>query len=102
MRLEELDVISKVSGPTDWVSGLVLAEKKDGPLSVFTDPKPLNKALKRPIYPLPTMEDVLSQFAQAKRFSVCDVKNGFRHAKLGHQYGLYITFATPLRRYRWK
>ena len=58
VRLEELDVISKVSEPTDWVSGLVLAEKKEGSLRVCIDPKPLNKALKRPIYPLPTMEDV--------------------------------------------
>ena len=88
--------------PTDWVSGLVLAEKKDGSPRVCIDPKLLNKALKRPVYPLPTMEDVLSQLAKAKRFSVCDVKNSFWHAKLDHQSIVYTTFATPLGRYRWK
>ena len=33
---------------------------------------------------------------------MCDVKNGFGHAKLDHQSSLYTTFATPFGRYRWK
>ena len=101
-RLEKLGVISKVTQPTDWVSGLVIAEKKDGSLRICIDPKPLNKALKRPIYPLPTMEDVLSRLAKAKCFSVCDVKNGFWHAKLDKQSSMHTTFATPFGRYRWE
>ena len=51
VRLEELDVISKVSEPMGWVSGFVLAEKKDGSLRVCIDPKPLNKA-QAPYLPL--------------------------------------------------
>ena len=54
-RLNKLGVLKKIYGPTEWVSGLVVAEKKEGDIPVC---KPLNKALRRPIYPLPTMENV--------------------------------------------
>ena len=45
-RLADLGVIQKVTGPTDWVSNLVIAEKPDGKLRVCIDPQHLNKALK--------------------------------------------------------
>eukprot|EP00794_Sanderia_malayensis_P007650 gene7650-8490_t len=37
-RLEELGVIRKVTGPTDWVSNLAIAEKSNGKLRLCTDP----------------------------------------------------------------
>ena len=50
-RLEDLGVIQKVTGPTDWVSNLVIAEKPNRNLRVCIDPQHLNKALKRSHYP---------------------------------------------------
>ena len=61
-RLESLGVIEKITEPTDGVSVLVVAEKKNGKLRVCIDPEPLNKlkALRRRTYPRQKMEDVLS------------------------------------------
>ena len=53
-RLEAMGVIEKISQPTDWVSGMVVAEKRNGKLRLCIDPKPLNKALCRSSYPMPT------------------------------------------------
>ena len=33
-RLEQLDIIEKVDGPTDWVSPVVIAPKKNGDISI--------------------------------------------------------------------
>ena len=51
-------------------------------LRVCRDPKPLNKALKRNHYPLPTIDDLLPELSKAQVFSVVDVKDGFWHVFL--------------------
>ena len=100
-RLEDLGVLMKVSEPTDWVSSLVVLEKKNSQKRrLCINPKPLNRALKRSIYPLPTMEDILPQLSKAKIFSVCDLRNGFWHCELDRESSMLTTFATPCGRYR--
>ena len=81
-RLEKLGVIKAVDVPTDWISAMVVTMKKDGRIRLCVDPKPLNRALKRNHYPLPTIEDVLPQLAKVKLFTVLDAKNGFWHVSL--------------------
>ena len=51
-------VLKKVDEPTDWVSNLVVVEKKDGSLRLCLDPKNLNKAIKREHHAIPTMQDI--------------------------------------------
>ncbi|GBM56927.1 hypothetical protein AVEN_168596-1 [Araneus ventricosus] len=53
-------VIEKVTEPTDWVSPLVIVQKKNGALRVCLDPQNLNRAIKRPRYNLPTFKDITS------------------------------------------
>ena len=55
-QLEKETIIAKVNEPTDWVSSLVIVEKKDKSLRLCIDPKDLNKNIKRSHYPLPTFE----------------------------------------------
>ena len=101
-RLEDIGVLKKVTTPSKWVSRMVVAEKKDSQkIRLCIDPKPLNRALKRSIYPLPTLEDVLPKLAKAKVFSVCDLRNGFWYCKLDEESGLLTTFNTPHGRFRW-
>ncbi|XP_061196579.1 uncharacterized protein K02A2.6-like [Saccostrea echinata] len=57
-RLEKLGVIKPVNTPTDWVSALVVAPKRNGDIRLCIDPKPLNEALMRNHYPTPTIEDI--------------------------------------------
>ena len=73
-RLKNLGVIAAVDTHTDWISSLVLMKKPNGKQRICIDPKPLNKALKRNHYPLPVIEDILPDMAQAKVFILFDVK----------------------------
>ncbi|XP_072035931.1 uncharacterized protein [Amphiura filiformis] len=98
--LEERQIIAKVTEPTDWISNMVIV-RKPGKLRICLDPKPLNKAIKRPHYMMPTIEDVLPKLAKARIFSVLDAKDGFWQVKLDKESSLLTTFGTPFGRYRW-
>uniref|UniRef100_A0A3P9K9H2 Gypsy retrotransposon integrase-like protein 1 n=1 Tax=Oryzias latipes TaxID=8090 RepID=A0A3P9K9H2_ORYLA len=99
--MEKNGIICKVTEPTAWVNALVVVEKpKSGNLRVCLDPRPLNKAIQRPYYPLPTLEDVTAKLAGAKYFSVLDARSGYWNIKLSHESSLLTTFNTVFGRYR--
>ena len=100
-RLERLLIIKREDEPTDWQSSLTLVQKPNGKLRVCIDPKPLNKALKRSRYLMPTLDDFLPELTEAKIISVLDVKNGFWHIELDKSSSKLTTFGTPYGRYRW-
>ncbi|XP_062574516.1 uncharacterized protein K02A2.6-like [Saccostrea cucullata] len=100
-RLEKLGVIKPVNTPTDWVSALVVAPKRNGDIRLCIDPKPLNEALMRNHYPTPTIEDILPDLHQARIFSIVDAKDGFWHIELDSESSYLTTFATPWGKYRW-
>jgi hypothetical protein len=45
--MEDLNLIEKVSEPTEWVSPMVVARKSNGDIRICLDPYDLNKAVKR-------------------------------------------------------
>lgn len=59
--MECLNIIQKVTEPNQWVSSLVVVEKPNGKQRVCLDPKDLKMAIRRPHYPMKTLEDVLPQ-----------------------------------------
>ncbi|KAK2715991.1 hypothetical protein QYM36_010525 [Artemia franciscana] len=76
-RLESLGIIEKVEEPMEWVNLMVPVEKKDGGVRLCTDPVYLNKAMKRPHYPIPTFEDAIADLSGAKYFSKLDATSGY-------------------------
>ena len=100
-RLVQRGIIAAVSEPTEWISSTVVVFKPNGKLRVCLDPKPLNKALKRNHYPLPTIDDLLPELSRAQVFSLVDVKNGFWHVPLDDESSKLTTFPTPWGRFRW-
>ena len=70
-------IIRKMEKPTDWVSNLVVVRKPNGKLRICLDPHDLNKAIMRPHYPLPTLEQIINNLNNARIFSVLDAKNGY-------------------------
>lgn len=64
--------------------------------------KDLNLAIQRKHYPLPTIEDVATNFHVAKVFTKLDVRNGFWHVKLDDSLSYLTTFNTPFGQYWWK
>ena len=45
-KVVALDFIEPIKKPTDWVNGLVIAEKPNRKLRICLDPSPLNNAIK--------------------------------------------------------
>ncbi|CAH8612360.1 unnamed protein product [Dicrocoelium dendriticum] len=76
-RLISLGVIAKVDEPTDWVSQVAIITKKSGDLRVCIDPKPLNAALRREYFTLPTLDDVLPELSKARFFTKVDLASAF-------------------------
>ena len=103
-ELESQGVIEKQEEPTDWVSALLITTKRSGDIRVCIDPRPLNKALKREHFELPTLDDMLPELGKQKCmiFSTLDCKNGFWHVRLSESSSLLTTFTTRWGRYRWK
>ena len=100
-ELEQKGVITEVTEPTDWISSLVTV-MKPGKMRLCIDPKELNEAIKRPRYPMTTIEDIMSSLSKAKVFSKLDAKDGYWHILLDEESSRLTTFWTPYGRYRWR
>lgn len=94
-ELEQWGVIEKVMQLTDWVSGIVVAQKSNGKIWLCLDPHPLNTALKRSLYPIRTIEDVLPDLANAKIFTKVDCQSGCWQVKLNPDLSLLTAFNMP-------
>ena len=101
-RMEQLGVIARVDKPTPWVSAIVIVKKKSGKLRVCIDPRPLNKAIRRQHFKLPTREEMIAQLRGAKYFSKLDAAQGFWQLELDDASSHLCTFITPFGRYRYK
>ncbi|GLV48422.1 hypothetical protein CBL_20979 [Carabus blaptoides fortunei] len=62
-KMEKINIISKVTIPTDWVNVMVIVEKKDGSLRICLSPLELNKYIKREVYHIPTEDELTANIA---------------------------------------
>ena len=103
-RLEELDVIEKVDGPTPWVSNLVVAPKPNAPneIRLCVDMRKANLALKRERHVTPTIDDIVSELNGSTVFSKVDLYKGFHQLELSEESRNMTVFASHvgLRRYK--
>ncbi|CAK8685059.1 unnamed protein product [Clavelina lepadiformis] len=100
-KLVASNVISVIDDPTEWVSQMAIVSKPNGKIRICIDPQPLNVALQREHYKLPTLDDILPALKGAKVFSKLDVKHAFWHVKLDDASSRLTTMITPHGRFRW-
>ncbi|XP_048576175.1 uncharacterized protein LOC125557547 [Nematostella vectensis] len=100
-NLVKLGVLKPVTEPTQWCSQISIQKKKNDQLRICLDPRVLNEALQREIYPLPTIDDILPEFANAKLFSKFDLAHGYWHCELDEESSYMTTFITVNGRFRW-
>lgn len=93
-------VICKNDEPADFVSNLVVVEKKNGKLRLCIDPKELNKAIMKENFPIPTFDEIAEKLNGKKIFSVLDLKEGYWQVKLSENASRLCTFSTPFGCYR--
>lgn len=100
-QLQHDGIITPVTKPTEWMSALVVVNKPSGDIRLCIDPKPLNQALRRDHYSMPTIDDVLPLLGKAKVFSSIDAKDAFWHIVLDEPSSYLTTFGTPYGKFRW-
>ena len=89
-RLVKIDLLEKVTEPTEWVDSFVIVEKVIDSLNAHSpnhvikksirlciDPKDLNEALEREPYYSRTIDELISVFAGAKVFTIVDMDKGY-------------------------
>ena len=103
-RLEELDIIEKVEGPTPWVSPIVAMPKPKKPeeIRICVDMRLPNQAIKRTRHVMPTLDDILMRLNGATVFSKLDLNSGYHQLELDESSRNITTFSTHvgLRRYK--
>ena len=71
MELEEKGIIKKAVEPSEWIYGMVIVAKSQN-IRLCLDPKDLNRAVQRPKFQMPTLEELLPELSKARIFSSFD------------------------------
>ncbi|GFO27048.1 retrovirus-related pol polyprotein from transposon 412 [Plakobranchus ocellatus] len=101
---EEMGVIEKATGPTFWVSPLVIVPKPKNPdeIRVCVDMRAPNTAIRRERHSTPTLNELSTTLADAKYFSKLDLNQGYHQLELNEESRYITTFATHRGLYRYK
>ena len=101
-RLKELDIIEDASGPTPWISPLVIVHKDNGSVRVCVESRMINTAIERERYPMNTIEELIVELNGAKFFSKIDLNKGYHQLELSEESRYITTFATHSGLYQYK
>ncbi len=63
----------------------MLVDKKNGNLRICLSPRGLNRAIRREHFKLPTRDEIMAQFSNAKYFSKLDASSGVWQMKLDEE-----------------
>ena len=101
-RLERLDIIECIEGPTPWVSPIVMVPKKSGEIRICVDMREANKAISREKHLMPTLDELIVDLNGATVFSTLDLTSGYHQLELAPESRYITTFSTHLglRRYK--
>ena len=102
-RLEDMGIIEDATGPTPWVSPLVVFPKPKDPesLRICVDMRCPNVAIRRENHVTPTVDDFVHGLNGATVFSKLDLTSAYHQIELDEQSRYITTFATHvgLKRY---
>ena len=93
-RLQRLDVIERVEGPTPWISPIVVGPKKSAEVRICVDMGEANKAVKREKHLMPTIDDLIADLNGATHLSTRDLSSGYHQLELAPESRFVTTFST--------
>ena len=79
---------------SEWVSPVVLVQKKDGGVRWCTDYHRLNAVSEKDVYPLPKVEECLGTLSGSTLFSTFDLQAGYWQVEIAPEDKEKTTFVT--------
>lgn len=105
LKLDQLlaqDIIEVETGPTTWVSPLVVVGKANGEPRVCLDLRRVNEAVMRERYPMPIVDELLARIGKGIVRSRLDIKDAFLQTELAPESRDITTFITSRGLFRFK
>jgi transposase InsO family protein len=99
-RLVDIGVLSP-QGRSTWISGSFIIPKKDNTVRWISDFRALNKALRRKVYPIPRIQDILSRRAGYSFLTKLDISMQYYTFMLDDASKDLTTIATPFGLYKY-
>ena len=85
-----------------WASPIVMVKKKDNTYRMCIDYRELNKSCPLDAYPLPTVNQCLSQLSQARWFCSTDLASGYWQVKMSENSKEKTAFCTRKGLFEWE
>ena len=89
-KLEKNDIIEKISGPTPWLSNVVVVPKPNSKVRLAIDMRQANNAIMRERFPMPNFEETLQQINGVSVFTRLGLCEAFQQKEL-RESSRYIT-----------
>ena len=101
-RLENLDIIEKVTGLAPWLSPIAVVQKCSGQVRFCVDMRKVHKVVKREKHIMPTIDDLVADLNGATVFCQLDLSTGYHQLELEQESRQITTFSSHvgLRRYK--
>lgn len=99
-ELIEKGIIEHSTSP--WGSPALLVQKPDGSFRFVVDYRELNKVTRIDPYPLPNIQETISQLGAARFFTVMDMASGFWQIEMDENDKEKTAFNTPTGHYQWR
>lgn len=90
------------TGPTSWVSPLVVVGKANGELRLCLDLRRVNEAVLRERFPMPVVDELLARIGKGKNRSRLDIREAFLQTELAPESRDITTFITSKGLFRFK
>ncbi|CAM5099970.1 unnamed protein product [Natator depressus] len=92
-KLVQKDIIEEVDS-SEWVSPIVVTQKKSGGIRLCVDLREPNKAIVIDSHPLPHVEEVFAELCGAKMFSTLDLETAYYQVMLHEESRDLTAFIT--------